>query len=272
MNPFNGIERVAQPLARIMSMIVCESIQWNWKLREDGTPSTAATTRWIHSMELKVHDILACVHTSVHDSRIHSMELKDAILALHAGQLDLENPFNGIERQEHSIQAVLPEALESIQWNWKAILDEGGAEATGLNPFNGIERSLTHRSSSNIIARIHSMELKEPPNGMPNLILLMWIHSMELKVPPAPALWGSSYRIHSMELKATTRKHEEDGKPRRIHSMELKVKVANFITSYVLSWIHSMELKGRAGSVYEEYSGRVLWIHSMELKVYIVPL
>ncbi len=120
---------------------------------------------------------------------------------------------------------------ESIQWNWKKETGvwRWNTISRGSNPFNGIES----------------------PN-------------------PKPCQATSrGWRIHSMELKASTRCPAAGTSIlRRIHSMELKALHLHTMISYIRSlWIHSMELKVMDYVLIVTVPS-TLWIHSMELKGY----
>ena len=148
LNPYNGIERyrssgslAATTLKRIHTMELkailvlytpvenwCyESIQWNWKVDplSPGTPT--ATISGIHTMELKAR----CI--------------KSGIIA----SLLSPNPYNGIESSWHMYRyCCCFFEYESIQWNWKSILNSKEHGSTKLtNPYNGIERQMEDRHS-----------------------------------------------------------------------------------------------------------------------------
>ena len=97
-NPYNGIERTLSQ--RRLSGTPIESIQWNWKLLEmlKGFNPMRKPIRRIHTMELKVWRAAGAPWPAL--SRIHTMELKAHYYHTHG----------------------VPCPIESIQWNWKAVL------------------------------------------------------------------------------------------------------------------------------------------------------
>ena len=157
------------------------------------------------------------------------MELKAVFKYGLIGSPRYLNPFNGIERTFPPLPAHLCINRESIQWNWKlpwpacqtvALVSESiqwnwkswlnrllPYDPSPLpNPFNGIESIyISTRVRGRVVARIHSMELKDqfydwiinlnvmlfrnPFNGIESVALIL--------LNPEPLVLG----IHSMELK-----------------------------------------------------------------------